>query len=500
MQNNQLKDTERTYIIIVISLILGLLFDYFFYNKIPGISFPLYVLLIISGLFLIAKFFKRKVSREILLPLTFLIFFSTMVFVRSSGLLVFFNIIISIVLLLIITEISFCGKIKDFLIADYVKIFLQPVKFFQPSLHTFFNMFLQSGIKENRRVFSQIIKGFLIAIPFLFVFLLLLSSSDLIFQKFVSGLFGINNELEMFLRFLLILLVMFVFIGAYAYSFCQENKTTIAPENNSKHALDQIETSILLCSINILFFIFTLVQLTYLFKGESNITAHGFTYAQYARRGFFELITVAGISFLLLITVEKYITKKKTGHIPGFKILSTVLILQVLLIMASAFTRLSLYEEAYGFTTLRLYSHSFIILLAIIFCLLLYKILIDITDNKFAFNVFLSIMLFMTAMNCINPDSCIARKNIERFELTGKMDINYLSQLSDDAIPVIIEALNDLDDNLKKELFHELYWRSQDTNSSALSQWQSLNISRRKANVILQSQIPEFEQYKDYQQ
>ncbi|MDD2353740.1 MAG: DUF4173 domain-containing protein [Atribacterota bacterium] len=103
-------------------------------------------------------------------------------------------------------------------------------------------------------------------------------------------------------------------------------------------------------------------------------------------------------------------------------------------------------------------------------------------------------------MNCINPDSCIARKNIERFELTGKMDINYLSQLSDDAIPVIIEALNDLDDNLKKELFHELYWRSQDTNSSALSQWQSLNISRRKANVILQSQIPEFEQYKDYQQ
>lgn len=56
-------------------------------------------------------------------------------------------------------------------------------------------------------------------------------------------------------------------------------------------------------------------------------------------------------------------------------------------------------------------------------------------------------------MNCINPDSCIARKNIERFELTGKMDINYLSQLSDDAIPVIIEALNDLDDNLKKNSF-----------------------------------------------
>jgi len=89
---------------------------------------------------------------------------------------------------------------------------------------------------------------------------------------------------------------------------------------------------------------------------------------------FFELIFVAVISLFLLLVTEKYVFKKEAGHALWFKILSSWLVIQVVLIMISAFTRLSLYEEAYGFTMMRLYSHSFIILLAVIFFLLLYKI------------------------------------------------------------------------------------------------------------------------------
>lgn len=500
MQNNQLNDPAKTYLMLLISFILGLLFDYFFYDKIPGISFPLYVFLIIAGLFLIAGLLNRQVSKEIILPLVLLIFPSTMVFVRSSGLLIFFNIITSLVLLLIITEIFLWEKIKKFLIEDYLKIFFQPVKFFQPSLQTLSNMFLHSGVKGERKVFSQIIKGVIIAIPFLFVFSLLFSSSDLIFQKYVSGLFGIDNELEMFLRFLLILTVTLVFAGAYTYSFRQEDSKINLPEDNKRYVLGQIESYIILSLINLLFFVFMLVQLTYLFGGEGNISVQGFTYAQYARRGFFELIAVAAISFLLLMTIEKYILKKEDRHMSGFKILSIILILQVILIMASAFTRLSLYEEAYGFTVLRLYSHVFIILLGIIFCLFLYKIIKNEKNNIFAYRIFLSSILFIIAMNFINPDAFIARRNIERFELTGKIDMHYLSQLSDDAIPVIVKALNKFGENMKKELYHELYWRIQDADFSAFAQWQSFNISRRRANVILKSKILEFEPYKDYQQ
>ena len=252
--------------------------------------------------------------------------------------------------------------------------------------------------------------------------------------------------------------------------------------------------------MNFLFFVFILVQFTYLFGGESNISAQGFTYAEYARRGFFELIAVAIISLLLLLVIEKYVIKEKTGHVLGFKILSTALVIQVMLIMVSAFTRLSLYEQAYGFTVLRFYSHAFIILLAIIFCLLLYKIHQDRQENTFALRAFSVIILFIVVMNFLNPDAFIARRNIERFEVTGKLDLSYLSQLSDDAVPVIIELLNISNEEIRKSVAHELYWHAQENDSLYFSKWQSFNLSQMRANKILNSEIQELEPYKDYQQ
>jgi len=80
--------------------------------------------------------------------------------------------------------------------------------------------------------------------------------------------------------------------------------------------------------------------------------------------------------------------------------------------MASAFMRLLLYEQAYGFTTLRLYSHSFVIWLALVFLFVLFKINFDKRDNTFAFRTFISMIMFLAFMNFLNPDSFIAKRNI----------------------------------------------------------------------------------------
>ncbi|MGE4413373.1 MAG: DUF4153 domain-containing protein [Candidatus Caldatribacteriota bacterium] len=499
IQNIRSNALAKARIITGISFVLGLLFDYFFYDKIPGLSFPLYVILVIAGLFILANFLKKQINKEVYLLLVLLIFFSTMVFVRSSGLLTFLNVITSLFLLLVITEISFGEKVKNFSIEDYLKILFLPFKFIHPFFQTLSNLFSLREEKEEQKVFSKIVKGVLMAIPVLFVFILLFSSADLIFQKYISDLISIDNELEIIFRFILILIVTIVFIGAYTYSFREKEGQITAPQKSKNHTVGDIEISIILGSVNALFFIFILVQLTYLFGGESNISTQGFTYAEYARRGFFELIAVAVISLFLLFTTEKYVIKKETEHALGFKILSTALIIQVVLIIASAFIRLSLYEEAYGFTTLRLYSHAFIILLAIIFCLLLYKIYKDKRENTFAFRVFLSLALFLAVMNFLNPEAFIARRNIERFASTGKLDIYYLSRLSDDAIPDIIKVLNISDEDLRKTLARELYWRVKNSDSRNFSPWQSLNISRLRANKILHSKIHELEPYQDYQ-
>jgi len=500
MQNSQSNTLAKAGLIAGVSLVLGLLFDYFFYDKIPGIAFPLYVILVIVGLFAIANIFKKQVSKEVVWLLIPLIFFSAMVFVRSSGLLTFLNVAASLLLFLVIAEVSFGEKVKNFLVGHYVKIFFLPFKFIHPLFQTLSDLFSSRGVNKDQKALSQVVKGILMAIPVLFVFLLLFSSADLIFQKYVSDLISIDIEPEAISRSILVLIATLVYIGAYTYSFREKENQIAAQQNSKGHSVGHIESSILLGSVNVLFFIFILVQLTYLFGGESNISAQGFTYAEYARRGFFELIAVAIISLLLLLSTEKYVVKKETDHALGFKILSTVLVIQVILIMASAFTRLSLYEQAYGFTTLRLYSHAFIILLAVIFCLLLYKIYKDKRENTFAFRVFISIALFLAVINFLNPDAFIARRNIERFATTGKLDIYYLSRLSSDAIPDTIKVLNISNEDLRKGFGRELYWRAQNDDSPYFSKWQSLNISRMRADKILNSKMREIEPYKNYQQ
>ena len=175
-------------LIIGVSLVLGLLFDYFFYAKILGVAFPLYVVLVASGLFAVAGFLNKQISKEALLLLAPLIFFSVMVFVRSSALLTLLNIVASLLLLLVIAEVSFDGKLKNFFIEDYIKIFLLPFKFILPLFQTLSDLFSLEGVNKDKKVLSQVIKGIVMAVPVLFIFLILFSSADLIFQKYVSDI------------------------------------------------------------------------------------------------------------------------------------------------------------------------------------------------------------------------------------------------------------------------------------------------------------------------
>jgi len=202
MHKNQSNDMPKVYIITIISLGLGILFDYLFYDKIPGISFLLYILLIIAGLFIMARITQKQINKEVFTPIILLVFFSTMIFVRSNDLLIFLDIVTSLILLLVIAEISFYSKLKKPSLQDFLKIFFLPFKFFQLAFQTLSNIFLLRGAKEDRKILSQILRGIIMTIPALFVFLLLFSSADLIFQKYISEILSIENEMELFLRFL----------------------------------------------------------------------------------------------------------------------------------------------------------------------------------------------------------------------------------------------------------------------------------------------------------
>jgi len=490
------KDLRKVALIGGASLTLGLIFNNLFYEKIPGLGFLAYILLVIIGLFIISSAVKKELSGEARWLLIPVFFFSAMVFVRASVMLIFLNIIGVILLLLVIAALSHGERLRAYLLGDYFKVLVLPIRFFAPLFAT--NAALMSLFRANKdqETMSQIKNGIAITIPFILIFILLFSSADLIFQKYLLQIFDFEPDLMS--RLFWIALATCAFTGSYSYIFDTEQTVKEKLQaQNTRYKIGHIENSILFGSVNVLFLIFIFVQFTYLFGGESNITAQGFTYAEYARKGFGELVAVAIISLLLLLTMDHYARTAESEHTIGFKMLSTALIVQVTLIMASAFMRLLLYEQAYGFTTLRLYSHSFVIWLALVFLFVLFKINFDKRDNTFAFRTFISMIMFLAFMNFLNPDSFIAKRNIERYHLTGALDIDYLNSLSDDAIPELMKALENADGYALLPLNQKLSRRySNRMKSSYYQGWQSMNLSRMQAEDILRVKIEELDSLK----
>ena len=300
------------------------------------------------------------------------------------------------------------------------------------------------------------------AIPVLILFVFLLSSADIIFEQYVDKIFSIQITPETVFRTILILSVTGIFTGVFTYALLlPKNKFSVGRSETTRGRLGIIEGSVFLGSIDLLFLSFILIQVTYLFGGKRNIAIEGATYAEYARSGFFRLLAVSVISFLLIWLTEKYIFQENEGHLLIFKLLSGFLIFEVMVIMASAFKRLQLYENAFGFTSLRFYSHSFVIWLAVVFLFFLIKIVFDKPEKMLGFSTFVSILIFLAALNIMNPDAFIARQNIARFQETKKLDANYLSTLSDDAVSELVKILDikDKPASFNKERFAGQLWR-----------------------------------------
>lgn len=464
-----------------VSLLLGLAFNYLFYMQMPGLQFPVYVTLITAAFFLLAARLKAMPDKSIALFLAPLFFFAIMVYVRAAEFLTFLNLSLTLVFLILIADFVIGLRLRDYFIVDYLKsCILVPLNVLDKLFAALSDIPAVLGSAKERDRTSEIVRGVLLALPVLLIFLLLLSSADLVFHKYVAKIIDIRITPELIFRTMLVVFATAAFTGAFTYLFIRPARAGDDRRGaDDRQSLGVIEGSILLGSVDLLFLSFIVVQVAYLFGGKRNIALKGVTYAEYARRGFFELIAVAAISFLLIWLTEKYIFRGEAGHTLNFKLLGSGLILEVLAIMVSAFRRLALYEGAYGYTILRFYSHIFIVWLAVIFALLLIKIFTNEEENAFAFRAFISALAFVAFLNIFNPDAFIARQNIARYKETGKLDVWYLSRLSEDAWPETAAVLDLKDDKLRRDFAYFIYQRWTGLRQFPPGNpWQSGNLAR----------------------
>ena len=309
-----------------VALLLGFCFDLLFWGKTPGISFFIFIVLcLVSGFFLIKADHLRpaKASWLLIIPILFL---AIMSFIRKEPLTSFLNMSLAIFLMAVLAMTYLGGQWLSFGIADYAANFfhliggmvslpwlVRPDEDTQKE-HTGFRTWMKNA--------QPAIRGVLLAIPVLLIFTALFSSADLVFAKRVTDLAAnlkLENLPEYIFRGVLILLVGYFFSGVILYAAKRSSSLTLIGKEKPiiPPFLGFTETSIILGGVIALFSAFVLIQVEYFFFGQANITQQGFTYSEYARRGFGELVAVAVFCIALIKGLSEIsridITNEKEG-------------------------------------------------------------------------------------------------------------------------------------------------------------------------------------------
>ncbi|HEX8177992.1 MAG TPA: DUF4173 domain-containing protein [Pyrinomonadaceae bacterium] len=208
-----------------------------------------------------------------------------------------------------------------------------------------------------------------------------------------------------------------------------------------RFTLGAVEVGVVLGLLNALFLAFVCVQVRYLFGGGAWVVAtSGLTYAEYARRGFFELCWATALALPLLLALHWLLRAddKLAGRL--FRVLALAQLALLFVVIASAITRMRLYQSEYGLTELRLYTTAFMGWLALVFVWFAATVLRG-ARARFACAALVAAGFVIAALHIVNPDATIVRTNVAQARRGHAFDAAYATTLSADATPALVQAL-----------------------------------------------------------
>ncbi len=503
-----MKTNPNRFWFIVIAL--GWAFDFLFWKKPFGVNFVIFVTLCLTtGIFLLRADGLRLSPRSnlLLFPIAFL---SALTFFRLEPMTVFLSAVMAVFLMGVFALTYLGGRWMHYGLLDYLfgyfrlfgSMIARPLGFAaevkrdQPQGDALQPEGVSKRSPKRSSIFWSIVRGVVIALPIVAVFASILASADAVFSQRLDEfieLFNIDNLPEYIFRLVYILVFAYAIAGTYLHAANSAEEKISDDKPLVPAFLGCTESVIVLGSVSFLFAAFVVVQFQYFFGGQVNISFTGYTYSEYARRGFGELVTVAFFSLFLLLGLGA-ITRRETGTQRNvFSGLGITLVGLVLIMLVSAFQRLVLYETAYGFSRLRTYTHVFMIWLAV---LLIVVVVLEILrrERNVGFTMVMALLGFVISLGLLNVDAFIVNRNIQR-ELNGQtgyspdggrveLDNQYFTELSDDSVPPLAEAFLDtsIPESVHEKLGAALACKKHDHDTDAAFPWQGFHISRFNAD------------------
>ena len=342
-------------------------------------------------------------------------------------------------------------------------------------------------VRSNRA--RSVVGGIAITLPVIVIFALLLSSADPIFAGWRDAIQRLLQNWDFLPRVVFFFALLSMVLGAYGFVSKGDDSIGLpigTPRELNQRWLGVTERLILISSVTALLSLFLIVQVTYLFGNLPQITGSGVTFADYARRGFAELSVVASATAVLILVSERY--GKKDQREGLLRAITITLVVAVLFLLGSAFHRVSLYEEAYGFTTARLYAQFYMVVVAVGLLLLVAEILNEIDTRRLFRRIASVATVAFLGLVYWNHEAWIARKNIDRFATTGKLDVGYLVRdLSPNAVPAIVDRLATLPAPTAAEIRNALTLHYREGHQRLKGSWYQWNLARTRAGDALEN-------------
>ena len=343
-----------------------------------------------------------------------------------------------------------------------------------------------------------IARGLLLGVPLALLFAVLFASADPIFRRSMDDLLGFGIDLGDLPGRVLFALAC-AWLAGGLLSVAASGVPQLAGSSLGAAAgwqtaprakpLGSPEAIVILVLVDLVSGVFVALQVAYLFGGLDTLAAAGMTYSDYARRGFFELVAAACLAGGLLVALEI----ATAGRTRAYLAAALVLVGLTLVVLVSAWLRLELYQQAYGWTELRFYVAAAIVTLGLALAFGGFLLVRD-RMRWLAHGIAVIGLVSLLTLNALAPAAFVATRNVERAidsSLVPQdgwvgLDTGYLGALGDDAVPVLVDALPRLDAPRRSEVLAQLLERRRElTTDPARTSPAAWNLSRERAKAAL---------------
>lgn len=312
--------------------------------------------------------------------------------------------------------------------------------------------------------------GIFCSLPLSILVLYLLMWSDAMFADRMEALFDMLPAFKFRYVWELLLAVpvwLYLFGGFAATQFKQTNPWFDMKKGRILPAILGYTTVTPIC---LFYVMYIAVQFNYFTAAFGGNLPEEYSYAAYARKGFFELCTVAVINLCVIACMNLFLKRKEDGApSAAMKVYCTLLSGFTVLLIVSALSKMVLYIKEMGMTPLRIYTSWFMLVLVVLFVLI---IATQFTKLRFCRAAFIGFTILFATLCFSNVDGMIARYNVKAYE-TGKLervDFGVLEDLGDAAL-VHVERLTEAKDSAvaeeAKACYDRILTKSNEKNDTA---------------------------------